>query len=88
MFGFRSLRKPNEIKGSGVRRVHKGDTISSQARYDHFETLPDGLFGTGPEKQIQYTMGGGVAQAARKKERRAKRPRGIALNPQNQLIPA
>ena len=28
IFGFRSLRKPSKIKGSGVRRVHKGDTIS------------------------------------------------------------
>ena len=32
IFGFRSLRKPSKIKGSGVRRVHKGDTISSQPR--------------------------------------------------------
>ena len=28
IFGFRFLRKPSKIKGSGVRRVHKGDTIS------------------------------------------------------------
>ena len=40
IFGIRFLRKPNEIKGSGVRRVHKGDTISSQPRYDHFDTSP------------------------------------------------
>ena len=32
IFGFRSLRKPSKIKGSGVRRVHKGDTISRASR--------------------------------------------------------
>lgn len=40
IFGFRSLRKPSKIKGSGVRRVHKGHTISSQPRYDRFDTSP------------------------------------------------
>ena len=30
--GFRSLRKPNKIKGSGHRRVHKGHMISSTTR--------------------------------------------------------
>jgi len=32
IFGFRFLRKPSKIKGSGVRRVHKGDTISRATR--------------------------------------------------------
>ncbi len=31
IFSFRSLRKPNEIKASGVWRVHKGHMISSTA---------------------------------------------------------
>ena len=40
IFGIRFLRKPNEIKGSRVRRVHKGDTISNQPRYDRFDNPP------------------------------------------------
>ena len=40
IFSFRTLRKPSKIKGSGERKVHKGHTISSQARYDHFDTPP------------------------------------------------
>ena len=44
IFGFRSLRKPSKIKGSGPRRVHKGHTISSQARYDHFDNSPYSVF--------------------------------------------
>ena len=54
IFGFRSLRKPNEIKGSGVRRVHKGDTISSQPRYDHFDTSPCLSQHLTPEKHLGF----------------------------------
>ena len=49
IFGFRSLRKPSKIKGSGPRRVHKGHTISSQSRYDRFDTAPG--FGVRTEKE-------------------------------------
>ncbi len=45
IFGFRSLRKPSRIKGSGVRRVHKGDTISSADPSTTWVPLPIQLTG-------------------------------------------
>ncbi len=54
IFSFRTLRKPSKIKGSGERRVHKGHTISSQPRYDHFDTSPCLSQHLTPEKRLGF----------------------------------
>ena len=62
---FKTPEKPRKIKGFRSRSYRIATTISSQGRYDHFDTYPWTRFTnarmiiTNPAKKIKY--GGGIS---------------------------